>query len=89
MTIVDGEFDGLIARLRGLHIEALGLSTRAVTALARRGIVHVGELCNLSGRELLRMRGIGEVTLREIEEKLMRWLGSCDKTCKSCVKHLT
>ena len=51
-------------------IEELDLSVRSHNCLMRAGIGTVAELTKFSASELARIRNMGRVSLREIEEKL-------------------
>lgn len=54
----------------GEKIEALNLSDRARNALRRRGIETVEQLRAIPIDELLKMRGIGDVTALEIRQRV-------------------
>lgn len=51
-------------------IEVLDLPMRAYNALKRNGISAVGDLCQLSEEEFLRMRNAGQKGLEEVKAKL-------------------
>lgn len=51
-------------------IATLCLAIRATACLEGAGINTVGELCRLSGDELLNIRHFGETTLQEVRERL-------------------
>ena len=59
-----------IGKALGTPIEELGLSTRSRNILQRRGIENVEELVKLGESELLRLRGMGTLCLREIMDKV-------------------
>jgi DNA-directed RNA polymerase alpha subunit len=56
-----------------MPIECLVLKMRAKWPLKRNNIVTVGTLITKSKKELLELRGMGETSLKEIEEKLKQF----------------
>lgn len=51
---------------------ALDLSGRVMNRLGAENIFRVGELCNCSADDLLRMPGFGSKSLREVQAALQR-----------------
>ncbi len=62
--------------LLAMPIERLGLCHRAYTRLVRIGVRTVGELVRLSGADLLRLPGFGQLTLDRVRTAL-RSVGLC------------
>lgn len=58
------------ARLLLLPVSHLGLSARAHTALNRLGVSLVSDLVAQTETELLKTKGLGRSTLKEIKERL-------------------
>ena len=54
------------------HIDVLGLSTRAFNALEGAEILFVEQLVQKTESDLLRVRGLGRTSLREIQRALKR-----------------
>lgn len=59
-----------IASRLGQLVSEIGLSTRAVNALAAEGISTLRELVSRTQEHLHELRNAGENTVQEIEEKL-------------------
>lgn len=53
-----------------VHVDQLGLSTRSRNALVRAGVATLGELCELTARDLLDIRHFGQGCLDEVEDAL-------------------
>jgi DNA-directed RNA polymerase alpha subunit len=51
-------------------LESLGLSVRALRCLQSRGVTSVEHLCTFTAVELGEYQSWGEVTLREVRERL-------------------
>lgn len=62
----DKDVDGVYAR----SIKDLELSIRSENCLLRGGVQTIGDLINRGRSELLKIRNLGKISLREIEEKL-------------------
>ncbi len=62
----DKDVDGVYAR----SIKDLELSIRSENCLLRGGVQTIGDLMSRSRAELLKIRNLGKISLREIEEKL-------------------
>lgn len=60
------EVDGVMAR----SIKDLELSIRSENCLLRGGVQTIGDLMSRTKAELLKIRNLGKISLREIEEKL-------------------
>lgn len=52
-------------------IEELDLSVRSYNCLKRAGISTVGELCNKTEEEMMKVRNLGKKSLKEVKEKLI------------------
>lgn len=61
-----GDEDGFLAR----PVRDLELSIRSENCLLRGGILSIGDLVGRSKEDLLKIRNLGKISLREIEEKL-------------------
>ena len=61
-----GDDDGLLAR----PVRDLELSIRSENCLLRGGILSIGDLVSRGREDLLKIRNLGKISLREIEEKL-------------------
>lgn len=59
-----------------MRIEDLNLSVRAYNVLKRGGIHTVEEIQQQTDKELLRIRGMGEICLKEIREKVGSYTGA-------------
>jgi len=57
-------------KVRGIPIEALGLSIRVYNALRRAGIATIEQLAQLQDEDILAIRNIGSLAFQEIREKL-------------------
>ena len=55
----------------GIPLERLGLSPRTLNSLKRAYITKVGEVLEMSGDELLRIRNFGDKCLEELRENLI------------------
>ena len=55
-------------------IAELGLSTRALNCLKWRDINYIGELLELSDRDLMRIRNMGKHTFNEITERVKEFM---------------
>jgi len=55
-------------------IDKLDLSIRAFNCLARAGITTVDELINTPQRDLVHVRNMGQKTLKEINEKVEKYI---------------
>ncbi len=53
-----------------MKLEETTLSVRTVNSLRRAGVETTDDLEHLSRRDLVRIRGIGAICIREIEEYL-------------------
>ncbi|MDR1514626.1 MAG: DNA-directed RNA polymerase subunit alpha [Synergistaceae bacterium] len=54
-------------------VRDLELSVRSENCLMRGGVHYIGELISLSRGDLLKIRNLGKISLREIEEKLTKF----------------
>lgn len=54
-------------------VRDLELSVRSENCLMRGGVHYIGELVSLSRGDLLKIRNLGKISLREIEEKLTKF----------------
>lgn len=61
--------DGLMSK----NIKELELSIRSENCLLRGGIHTIGELVARSKEDLLKIRNLGKISLREIEDKLVKY----------------
>ena len=57
-------------RITEMQIEELELSVRSYNCLKRAGISTVGELCNKTQDEMMKVRNLGRKSLDEVVEKL-------------------
>ena len=57
-------------RVTEMQIEELELSVRSYNCLKRAGISTVGELCNKTQDEMMKVRNLGRKSLDEVVEKL-------------------
>lgn len=55
------------------HVRDLELSVRSENCLLRGGVHLIGELCSRTRDDLLKIRNLGKISLREIEEKLAKF----------------
>jgi len=67
IPIADG--DTILAR----GIKDLELSVRSENCLLRGGVHTIGDLVSKSRSELMKIRNLGKISLREIEEKLEKF----------------
>jgi DNA-directed RNA polymerase subunit alpha len=65
-TLENTDVDGVFLR----SIKDLELSIRSENCLLRGGVQTIGDLMSRSRAELLKIRNLGKISLREIEEKL-------------------
>ncbi|WP_078598641.1 DNA-directed RNA polymerase subunit alpha C-terminal domain-containing protein [Evansella clarkii] len=56
------------------HVGDLNLSTRTYNCLARAGILTIGDLIRTPEEQLVRMRSIGEKSLKEIKSKIRAYI---------------
>jgi DNA-directed RNA polymerase subunit alpha len=54
-------------------VRDLDLSVRSENCLMRGGVHYIGELVSRSRSDLLKIRNLGKISLREIEEKLTKF----------------
>jgi DNA-directed RNA polymerase alpha subunit len=54
-------------------VSMLNLSVRPATILQNHGIVNIGELCSKTKKEMLKWRGMGTGSVREIDVALMAY----------------
>ena len=54
-------------------VRDLELSVRSENCLMRGGVHYIGDLISRSRADLLKIRNLGKISLREIEEKLMKF----------------
>lgn len=52
------------------RVETLGLHTRAWNCLAKKGVICIGQLVQMTDRDLLKQKNCGRKTLKEIKDAL-------------------
>ena len=68
--------DAKLAALEGISVvplEDMGFSARAVNALFHENVATLGQLCEKTRAELLRIPNFGKKSLSEVEAELARW----------------
>jgi DNA-directed RNA polymerase subunit alpha len=67
---VEGPFDAELKAKHAMHIDELGLSSRAANCLRNANVRTVGELLEFSPDQLMAFKNFGEKSLVEIVDKL-------------------
>ena len=71
LGILPAEGHGLSREeLHERSVDALGLDVRPANALRKGNVRTIGELVSLTEYDLLRMQGVGRISLRNIKERL-------------------